>query len=67
MAFSTQLLAMTLAHIWPLIGFFLISVAKPGTTAVLYSPEFQGSVSNNCSVSWMCQKMRYTELPFLTL
>ncbi|XP_052037810.1 apical endosomal glycoprotein [Apodemus sylvaticus] len=33
-------------------GFFLISVAKPGTAAVLYSPEFQGSVSYNCSFTF---------------
>ncbi|EDL93565.1 MAM domain containing 4 [Rattus norvegicus] len=33
-------------------GFFLVSVAKPGTTAVLYSPEFQGSVSYNCSFTF---------------
>ncbi|XP_076793678.1 apical endosomal glycoprotein isoform X2 [Arvicanthis niloticus] len=33
-------------------GFFLISVAKPGTTAVLYSPEFQGSASYNCSFTF---------------
>ncbi|GAB1286077.1 Apical endosomal glycoprotein [Apodemus speciosus] len=45
---------------WPLrdhsrnsaYGFFLVSVAKPGTTAVLYSPEFQGSVSYNCSFTF---------------
>ncbi|XP_035293558.1 apical endosomal glycoprotein isoform X2 [Cricetulus griseus] len=33
-------------------GFFLISVAKPGTTAVLFSPEFQASISDNCSFTF---------------
>ncbi|XP_040601178.1 apical endosomal glycoprotein isoform X7 [Mesocricetus auratus] len=33
-------------------GFFLVSVAKPGTTAVLFSPEFQASVSYNCSLTF---------------
>ncbi|CAO2598281.1 Apical endosomal glycoprotein [Lemmus lemmus] len=33
-------------------GFFLVSVAKPGTTAVLFSPEFQASVPYNCSLTF---------------
>ncbi|XP_051040804.1 apical endosomal glycoprotein [Phodopus roborovskii] len=33
-------------------GFFLVSMAKPGTTAVLFSPEFQASVSYNCSLTF---------------
>lgn len=42
-----------------LTGFFLVSVAKPGTTAVLYSPEFQGSVSYNCSVRWVSENEKH--------
>ncbi|XP_038192403.1 apical endosomal glycoprotein isoform X2 [Arvicola amphibius] len=45
-------LPMTLAHICPLTGFFLVSEAKPGTTAILFSPEFQASVPYNCSLTF---------------
>ncbi|XP_052581213.1 apical endosomal glycoprotein isoform X1 [Peromyscus californicus insignis] len=33
-------------------GFFLVSMAKPGTTAALFSPEFQASVPYNCSLTF---------------
>ncbi|KAH0506885.1 Apical endosomal glycoprotein [Microtus ochrogaster] len=33
-------------------GFFLVSEAKPGTAAVLFSPEFQASVLYNCSLTF---------------
>nr|XP_021506776.1 apical endosomal glycoprotein [Meriones unguiculatus] len=33
-------------------GFFLVSMAKPGTTAILFSPEFQASVPYNCSLTF---------------
>ncbi|XP_008840205.1 apical endosomal glycoprotein [Nannospalax galili] len=33
-------------------GSFLVSLAKPGTPAVLFSPEFQASGSFNCSLTF---------------
>ncbi|XP_050011002.1 apical endosomal glycoprotein isoform X7 [Alexandromys fortis] len=33
-------------------GFFLVSEAKPGTAAILFSPEFQASVPYNCSLTF---------------
>lgn len=34
-------------------GSFLVSVAEPGTPAILSSPEFQASGASNCSVRWV--------------
>ncbi|EAW88295.1 MAM domain containing 4, isoform CRA_c [Homo sapiens] len=34
-------------------GSFLVSVAEPGTPAILSSPEFQASGTSNCSVRWV--------------
>lgn len=59
MAFSTHLSPNNPGPYLPsLKGFFLVSMAKPGTTAVLFSPEFQASVPYNCSVRWMCEKIK---------
>nr|XP_054375633.1 apical endosomal glycoprotein [Pongo abelii] len=34
-------------------GSFLVSVAEPGTPAILSSPEFQASGTSKCSVRWV--------------